>query len=144
MTGLITSIKNVSRHPACRDIETFPKWQRSEDGVNVPHASVSGASFALLLLLRRVEGCRKPSPSSSLPTDTPSHQPCPPLQQLAPVLAYALYLHERQVIPDVTAQLSKQISPASSQERLLSYLPMSDPSASGSGMKRVYIVVVAL
>lgn len=39
----------------------------------------------------------------------------PPFHQLAPVLAYALYLHEQRLIPGVIAQLSKQISQTSSQ-----------------------------
>lgn len=50
------------------------------------------------------------SPFSPLPTDNPSS-----FHQLAPALAYALYLHEQRLIPDVIAQLSKWISGASSQ-----------------------------
>lgn len=60
------------------------------------------------------EKSRQTSPSSQLPTDKPSHNPSS-FHQLAPVLAYALYLHEQRLIPDVILQLSRWISQASSQ-----------------------------
>lgn len=64
-----------------------------------------------------------------------------PFHQFAPVLAYALYLHEQRIIPGVNSQLSESISMASSQRDpcLTLHLNVSNIDPQASSQNKIHV-----